>query len=66
MFHNFHEFLKDESGQGTAEYILILAAAVALVIVFKDKILTVIKGAAEQVGSKLNDAIPQIMDTGGK
>lgn len=47
----------DESGQGTAEYVLLIAIVVGLVIMFKDKIksalsnkISEIEGGIEQVG----------------
>lgn len=45
---------QDESGQGTAEYVLILVAVVAIGMLFKDKI----TGA---VGSKMDDIKGKIM-----
>ena len=46
---------KDESGQGTAEYVLILVAIVGLAIVFRGKIQDMMKsrlsGLATQIGN---------------
>lgn len=39
---------KDESGQGTAEYVLILVGVLAVAMIFKDRIKDI-------VGSKMND-----------
>lgn len=48
-FKNFSKkLLKNKSGQGATEYILLLVVVVALVVLFKDKI----KSAMD---SKLND-----------
>lgn len=48
---NFAKALwKDESGQGTAEYVLLIAIVVGLVIMFKDKIIGLVKGKLDQVG----------------
>lgn len=44
-------FWKDESGQGTAEYVLLLVIVVALVIMFKDKIKGLISGKLNEVES---------------
>lgn len=42
---------KDESGQGTAEYVLLLVIVVALVLMFRGKIMELIKGKLEEIGS---------------
>lgn len=39
-----HQLWTDESGQGTAEYALIIVAVVGLAIIFRDKIQTALKG----------------------
>lgn len=46
--------LKNESGQGATEYILLLVVVVAIVIVFKDKI-------RETVTEKVGNLSSQIM-----
>jgi Flp pilus assembly pilin Flp len=49
---NFAKTLwSDESGQGTAEYVLLIAIVVGLVIMFKDKIVGLVRGKLDQVGS---------------
>lgn len=63
MFKNLNTFIKDESGQGTTEYLLILAAAIAIVLIFKEQILTAIRGLAGEVSSKLNTSVKQIIST---
>lgn len=45
---------RDESGQGTAEYVLILVAVVGLAIVFKDKLKTML-------GEKIGDLSGKVM-----
>ena len=41
---NIKKFLKDESGQGTVEYILILVGVLALGFIFKEQITEAISG----------------------
>lgn len=50
----FVEILKDESGQGTTEYILILVAIVGVAIMFKDKIGSVLEGKLETLSASIN------------
>lgn len=52
------KLLKDESGQGTAEYVLILVGVVALGFMFKDKIVGILRGKMEQVGGKISSFNP--------
>lgn len=63
MYKNIDSFLKDESGQGTAEYLLILAAAVAMVLAFKTPIINAIKTATGTVGERLGTAAKEILDS---
>ncbi|AHZ85768.1 Flp1 family type IVb pilin [Bdellovibrio bacteriovorus] len=52
-FKNFSKkLLKNESGQGATEYILLLVVVVALVVIFKDRIKTAME---EKVGSLASD-----------
>lgn len=52
-FKNFSKkLLKNESGQGATEYILLLVVVVALVVIFKDKIKSAME---EKVGSLASD-----------
>ena len=46
---------KDESGQGTAEYVLILVAIVGLAIVFRNEIKTML-------GKKIEDLSGRVME----
>lgn len=61
MYKNIAHFLKDESGQGTAEYLLILAAAVAMVLAFKKPIIQAIKDATDTVGKGLGTAAENLL-----
>ena len=63
MFKNIYTFINDESGQGTAEYLLILAAAVAIVLIFKKQVVNGIETLAGTVSKELEDAVPKIMGT---
>jgi len=46
---------KDESGQGTAEYILLLVAVVAIAFLFKDKITDVVRDKMTAIGTDITD-----------
>lgn len=50
--------LKDESGQGTTEYILILVGAVAIGFAFKDQIVNIIKTKTGDLGAKIQSFQP--------
>lgn len=43
----------DESGQGTAEYVLLAAIVVALVIMFKDRIRGAMSSQIDKVGGQI-------------
>lgn len=43
------DFLKDESGQGTAEYVLILVAAVAVAVAVGPKVKTMIEAKMSKI-----------------
>lgn len=45
-------FWKDEEGLGTLEMILIIAVLIAVVLLFKDKILDVVEGLIKTAGEK--------------
>ena len=49
---------RDESGQGTAEYVLILVGVVALGMMFKKQIVSVVKNKMGDIGGKINDFNP--------
>jgi Flp pilus assembly pilin Flp len=56
---NFAQTLwNDEGGQGTAEYVLLIAIVVGLVIMFKDKIIGLVKGKLDQVGQGFDQVSP--------
>ena len=44
---------KDESGQGTAEYVLITMAIVGLAIAFRSQIQTAMQGKLKDLGGKI-------------
>lgn len=44
---------KDESGQGTAEYVLLIAVVVALAVMFRDRIKGLVEGRLEAIGGKM-------------
>ncbi len=46
------DVLKDESGQGMLEYVLLLAIIAGLVMVFKGKITTIFGGAEDSLSTK--------------
>lgn len=53
-------FWNDESGQGTAEYVLLVAIVVALVIMFKTPIMNAMKAQIDKVTGNISnfDAAP--------
>ena len=48
----------DESGQGTAEYVLLVAIVVGIVVIFKDKIMGVMRGKVEEVTGSISGFDP--------
>ncbi len=52
------ELWKDESGQGTAEYVLILVGIVALGYAFKEKLVGIVKTKMGDVGGKISGFNP--------
>lgn len=54
MKDKFLAYLKDESGQTSTEYILLVAVAAAIVIKFKDKIDEKLLGDNGLLGSVMN------------
>ena len=48
------KFFKDESAQGTAEYVLLIAIVVALVFAFRGKISDAVKGKMDEVGGQIS------------
>lgn len=58
-FKNFAKKLwADESGQGTAEYVLLAAIVVALVVMFKDKIRGAMSSQIDKVGGQIENFDP--------
>ena len=53
-----YDFWKDESGQGTAEYVLILVGVVALGFLFKDKIVSVVGDKMGSLGESISNFNP--------
>ncbi|MQN02077.1 MAG: hypothetical protein DUD27_02800 [Lachnospiraceae bacterium] len=53
----FREFLKEEDGIGTVEVVLILAVIVALVVIFRGKIKTIVNNALQKITSDSNKVI---------
>jgi Flp pilus assembly pilin Flp len=53
MKNFFKKLLKDESAQGATEYILLLVAVVAMVVIFKNEI----KSQVENLVGKLSEQI---------
>ena len=45
---------RDESGQGTAEYVLILVGVVAVGFIFKDKIVAIVRGKMETLQGEID------------
>ncbi len=54
----FKRKMKDQSGQGTAEYVLLIAIVVALVFAFRDRIRSAVQGQIESVGSQIEGFTP--------
>ena len=55
---SIQKFLKDESGQGTTEYILILVGVVAIGFVFKDQIVEIVKNKTGALGTRIQSFQP--------
>ena len=51
----FNEILKDESGQGMTEYILLVVVVVAIAIIFKSKIKSAIDGKMDQLSGSIGN-----------
>jgi Flp pilus assembly pilin Flp len=57
----FREFLKDEEGQTTVEYLLIIAVIVVVISVLGKGMKDNVKGVVENVFKGVNDKIKQLM-----
>ncbi len=53
----FIKFLKDERGQSTTEYILILSVVVMIAMKFKEKFGVVLGNMTEKLGTGISDQI---------
>jgi Flp pilus assembly pilin Flp len=47
------ELIKDESGQGATEYILLLVVVVGLAMIFKNSIMETVKAKLAELGSSI-------------
>ena len=56
-------FLRDESGQGATEYILVLVVVGVIVIAFKDKIKDIVQRQTDSVGGHIGNAIGNIRNS---
>ena len=53
----YNQFLRDESGQTTTEYILILAVIVTIFMQFRKKLLAIINKLFGQLDGATNEAV---------
>lgn len=56
MTNKIFDFLNDEGGQSTTEYILILAVVVMIAMKFKTTFLSKLNGIMEKVGGDIDKA----------
>ena len=54
LIKHLDRFIRDEEGQSTTEYILILAVVVMIAMKFKDKVGTLIGGRIERLSTDLS------------
>lgn len=47
-------FIKDESGQGMAEYVLLIVVVIGVAFLFRDKIKEMVGNKMTQVGNEFN------------
>lgn len=47
-------FMNDESGQGMAEYVLLIVVVVGVAMIFKDRILGMVRTKLDTVGGEFN------------
>lgn len=52
-----HEFIRDERGQSTTEYILILSVVVMIAMKFKQTFQGALLGAVNQLGNQIDGAV---------
>jgi len=55
MFNLMKKFWKDESAQGATEYILLLVAVVAILVLFRQQINQQVQSLLGNLGTKMND-----------
>lgn len=55
LWNECKEFMKDESGLGTIEIVLILVVLIGLVIIFKKQITTLLESIFKQVNSSAKE-----------
>lgn len=55
MFKLLRNFWKEESGMGTVEIVLIIAALVAVALIFKDAIISFVQDAIENIFGSASD-----------
>ena len=56
---HIQQFIRDESGQGTTEYILMLVGVVAIALAFKGEIIPKIKQKIGDLGGHIMDFRPE-------
>jgi Flp pilus assembly pilin Flp len=54
----FQKLIKDESAQGATEYILLLVAVVAMVVIFKDQIKSQVDNLVGKLSSQIEGFEP--------
>lgn len=55
LMTGFKQFIRDEEGQSTTEYILILAVVVMIAMKFKDQVGKLIGGRIDRLGTDLQN-----------
>jgi Flp pilus assembly pilin Flp len=56
LMNAFKKFLKDESAQGATEYILLLVAVVAILTMFRGRIMTVVQDLIGNLSGQIQQA----------
>ncbi len=57
--NTIRNLIKDESGQGATEYILLLVVVVAIAMLFKDQLMTVVRDKMGSISSAISGFNPQ-------
>ncbi len=55
MLKTLKKLWKDESAQGATEYILMLVVVVAIAMMFKNQIQSIVSGKVDKLGTQIND-----------